>query len=143
MDKKLFEELKRKEQEIMEQYGYVIHYVFPEEGSDEVLLDCHTHGLKENFNHIDLQIVLPIPTEVIGGIIHQMTESIKEGESFENLVMSERVIRDYPVQLVKIDTGDREVLRIVLPDVNGKFPGDIGCQDVYKNQLDDLNSVNN
>lgn len=135
--KKKFEEFKRQEEELIEKYGFVIHNVFPS-SDDEILWSHHTHGLKENFNHIDLEIVLPINPNIVGGVFHGMVEQIKEGESFENKLISDRVIQGYDVQLVKVNDGHRELLRIILPDVNGKFPADKDCADVYKNQLDDI-----
>lgn len=135
--KKKFEEFKKQEEELIEKYGFVIHNVFPS-SDDEILWSHHTHGLKENFNHMDLEIVLPINPNVVGGIFHSMVKQIKEGESFEDKLISNRVIQNYDVQLVKVNDGHRELLRIILPDVNGKFPSDEDCADIYKNQLDDI-----
>lgn len=133
-----FNEIREKERELLAKYGFVIHNVFPS-SEEEILWSHHTHGLKENFNHMDLEIVLPVNPNIAGAVIHGMVELIKEGESFENKLISDKVIRDYDVQLVKTKEGKREVLRIILPDKNGKFPSDEDCEDIYKNQLDDLN----
>lgn len=131
-------EIKAKETKLMKEYGFVIHNIFSQ-SKEDVLWDSHTHGLKENFNHIDLQIVLPIEPNLINSIIHSMVTQIKEGETFEDKIISDKVIANYDVQLVKIkDSDNRELLRIVLPDINGKFPCDEDCADIYKNQLDDL-----
>lgn len=129
-------------EKMLEKYGFVIHSVFPTEEDEDIMWDSHTHGLKENFNHIDLQIVLPMNPNIVGAILHGMVNSIKEGYSFENQSVSDRVIENYNVQLVRVNDGDRELLRVVLPDVNGKFPCDEGCEDIYKNQLDDIISNN-
>lgn len=136
MDKKM-EDLKEFERNMMDKYGFVIHNVFPDTDG-EVLWSHHTHGLRENFNHIDLEIVLPIDPQLVGSLFHGMVEAIKEGESFENKLTSDKVIRNYEVQLVKVNDGKRELLRVVLPDANGYFPSDGNCSEIYKNQLDDL-----
>lgn len=138
MKKNKFDEIREREKELLSKYGFIIHNVFPS-SEDEILWSHHTHGLKENFNHIDLEIVLPVNPNIAGSVIHGMVELIKEGESFENKLVSDKVIKDYDVQLIKTTEGNREVLRIVLPDINGKFPSDEDCEDIYKNQLDDLN----
>lgn len=127
----------QKEKELMDKYGFVIHNVFPD-SEDEILWSHHTHGLKENFNHIDLEIVLPMSPNLAGSIFHGMVSSIKEGESFENKLISGKVIKNFDVQLVKVSDEKRELLRIILPDKNGRFPSDADCDEVYKNQLDDL-----
>ena len=131
------EQLRKQHKELMDKYGFVIHNVFPS-SDEEILWSHHTHGLKENFNHMDLEIVLPIHPEMAGGLIHGMVEQIKNGESFEDKLVSDRVIQNYNVQLVKVNSENRELLRIVLPDANGNFPSDEDCEDVYKNQLDDI-----
>ena len=131
-------EFREKEIELINKYGFVIHNVFP--GSeDEILWSHHTHGVKESFNHMDLEIVLPINPNIASSVLHGMVESIKEGESFEDKTISDRVIRNYNVQLVKVTDGKRDLLRVILPDENGRFPSDDDCAEVYKNQLDDLN----
>ena len=138
MDKRI-KEYRRKEMELLKKYGFVIHSVFP--GSEEdVMWSHHTHGIKESFNHMDLEIVLPVDPSLAGSILHGMVDLIKEGESFENKLTSDKVISNFDVQLVKVNDGDRDLIRIILPDENGKFPSDKDCADVYKNQLDDLNS---
>lgn len=130
-------ELKEKEEQLMMKHGFVIHNVFPSSDED-VLWSHHTHGLKENFNHMDLEIVLPIDPVIAYSVINGMVEQIREGETFEDKLVSDRVIQNYDVQLVRVNADDRELLRIVLPDVNGKFPSDKDCADIYKNQLDDI-----
>lgn len=135
--KNTFKEFKQQEEKLMKEYGFVIHNVFPS-SDEEILWSHHTHGLKENFNHMDLEIVLPIHPQMAGGVIHGMVEQIKNGESFEDKLVSDKVIQNYNVQLVKVSDEYRELLRIVLPDENGKFPSDKDCAEVYKNQLDDI-----
>ena len=131
-------EFREKEIELINKYGFIIHNVFPD-SEDEMLWSHHTHGVKESFNHMDLEIVLPINPNIANSVLHGMVESIKEGESFEDKTISDRVIRDYNVQLVKVTDGKRDLLRVILPDENGRFPSDDDCAEVYKNQLDDLN----
>lgn len=143
MNDKMFNDFKAREKELMDEYGFVIHNVFPD-SNDGSLWSHHTHGLKENFGHMDLEIVLPINPNIANAVLHGMVECIKEGECYENKLISDKVIRDYEVQLIKVhDENGRELLRVILPDANGKFPSDKDCADVYKNQLDDLDFCQN
>lgn len=135
--KKNILEMNEQQKKWLEEYGFYVHNVFPS-SDDEILWNHHTHGLKECFNHTDLEIVLPIHPQMAGGIFHGMVNLIKKGESFENKIMSDKVIQNYNVQLFRVNDGTRDLIRIILPDENGKFPSDKGCADVYKNQLDDL-----
>lgn len=127
----------KQQKEMIDKYGFVIHNVFPS-SEDEILWSHHTHGLKENFNHTDLEIVLPIDPQLAGSLLHGMVSLIKKGESFENILISDKVIENFDVQLVETMEGDRKVIRVVLPDANGKFPKDKDCAEIYKNQLDNL-----
>lgn len=135
---KQFNDLMKKEEEMMEKYGFVIHNVFPTKDDKDGKFTIHTHGLKKSFNHMDLEVVLPISPKIVAGIFHGMVDSIKEGETFEDKSTSDRVIQNFDVQLVRVNDGKRDLLRIVLPDENGKFPCDKDCADIYKSQLDDI-----
>lgn len=135
---KQVKDLMKQQEEMIKKYDFVIHNVFPSEGDESVLCSIHTHGLKENFNHMDLEVVLPIDPRIISGVFHGMVDAIKAGYSFEDKLTSDRVIQNYEVQLVKVNDGNRDLIRVVLPDVNGKFPCDKDCVDIYKNQLDDI-----
>ena len=105
--------LEQKQKELIEKYGFVIHNVFPS-SEYEILWSHHTHGLKENFNHTDLEIVLPIDPQIVGSVFHGMVDLIKDGESFENKLTSDKVIKNYSVQLVKVSDGQRDLIRVVL-----------------------------
>ena len=133
-----FNDFMRQQEEMIKKYGFVIHNVFPSEEDEDILYSIHTHGLKENFNHMDLEVVLPMNPNIVAGIFHGMVDSIKDGETFEDKSTSDRVIQNFDVQLVRVNDGARDLLRIVLPDENGKFPCDKDCADIYKNQLDDI-----
>ena len=73
--------IEKKHDELIKKYGFVIHNVFPN-SPDEGSVSHHTHGLKENFNHMDLEIALPIHPQIAGSVFHSMVHSIKNGESF-------------------------------------------------------------
>ncbi|MBQ8997150.1 MAG: DUF4262 domain-containing protein [Clostridium sp.] len=122
--------------ELMKKNGYIIHNVFPTRENE--IFSHHTHGLKENYNHMDLQIALGVHPAIINPVLDGVANQIKNGVTFEDKLVSDRVIQGFDVQLVKVKFGSRELLRIILPDENGKFPSDKDCADGYKNQLDDI-----
>lgn len=43
--------------EMLEEYGWYMDIV-PAEEYDEIHANYHTHGVQDNFNHMDFQIVL-------------------------------------------------------------------------------------
>lgn len=139
---KKLKEIKKHSEDMMNKYGYVVHNVFPSKDDDEILCSHHTHGIRESFNHADLEIVLPLDPKMVAQIFYSMVELIKQGESFEDKLSSDKVIKNFDVQLVKVHDGTRELIRVIIPDMNGKFPGDKDCANVFSNQLDDLNNLN-
>ncbi|TVX99071.1 DUF4262 domain-containing protein [Cohnella terricola] len=65
---------------MIKKHGWAAHYVL----HDDFHINYHTHGLKENYNHRDLQIVLPVSMGTVRGNI----EDIKEGKEFhEGLII--------------------------------------------------------
>jgi hypothetical protein len=120
--------------------------VFPTDDYEQTSMvdgiSIHTHGMLENYGHLDLEIKLPIPQEVACGVLNGMAESVKDGESFEDKLISDKVLVGYDVQLVRVNDGTRDLIRVIIPDKNGKFPGDAGCMEGYSNQLDDYMQSN-
>jgi hypothetical protein len=116
----------------MAEHGWYCHMVGPDETG---MSNYHTHGLKESFNHPDLQFVLPIRPDIAQGILSDMVKSIEEGEKFEPGKRYSRVIRNFDVAIISASESGRQVLRIILPDPNGNL--DRGSmQDVYARQYD-------
>ena len=67
---------------------------------------------------------------------------IEKGEKLKADTMLEEVFT-VPIKVVKANPihprfEGQEVYRIVVPDADGKFPGDEGCADGYDAQLDDF-----
>lgn len=70
------------EKQMIEEYGWYMDIIYAEE-YDQIHSIYHTHGVKENFNHIDFQIVLNIDPEVANGIFFNLIEDIRNGKIFE------------------------------------------------------------
>ena len=117
--------------------GYYIHYA-PPEGSDDCV-NYHTHGLMSSRNHKDFQVILPADAEVIHSttayeptvampsnltiicsIIWSLVAKIDDGEVFEAGMEFYEPIHNYKIKLVDSIENGREVLRILLPDEDGR-----------------------
>ncbi len=91
------------------------------------MCNVHTFGLQELYNHLDFQIVLDIGDKTSGCILNSLGLRVQAGEKFYAGQVLDDVIMDYKVKLIKAEDDGREVLRVVLPDINHKFPQDLGC----------------
>ena len=135
---KSIKSLVNSEQRMMEEYGWVVHFVFEVNGEFEGLANIHTHGLLESFGHKDLQLVLPLDPKdshpLLAGIVNQ----VKEGRVFKEDIATSKVIHNYDVYFKEVIENDRTLLRLILPDPNGKFTNEKDCIDPYNRQLEVL-----
>lgn len=125
--------LNLKQKQWIEKYGFYIHYVFSTKTTE--MANIHTHGLADNKNHMDFQIVLPITKELASSLIWEFVHNINLGKKYETGLI-DGIIANYPVKLITATESGRLVLRIILPDPNGKFPEDEGCDPIYARQAD-------
>lgn len=127
------------EQEMLDKYGWVVRYVFETDAHEfDGLANIYTKGLPESFGHPNIQVVLPLPQDIIHSVLLGMVESIKTGVVFESGVISDEVLRGMPVTFKTFKNNGKEVLRLLLPDPNGILPTDPSCQEAYKRQLEIL-----
>jgi len=128
------------EQEAINEYGFYAHYVYETEGNREFngLANLHTHGLKESFNHMDLQLVIPINMQTASGLFHTVAKNIKKGKTYQAGKLYDDVIRNYFVKFENFTDKGRPVLRMILPDEKGFFPGDRECSGIYRRQTEVL-----
>ena len=138
LDKRI-QTMKEKEQRMMNEHGWIVHYVFEtEEDSLNGLANIHTHGLAENFGHPDIQLVLPIAPETIHPVLHGIVHDIKNGKVFHANERSSEVLQGMDVYFAPYTEHDREVLRLMLPDPNGRLPFEEGCEEIYARQTENL-----
>lgn len=102
-----------KQQQAIEEQGWIAHHVIGE-GS-------HTHGLKENFQHPDLEIKLYIPQEVAHGVLSAAVGRIKKGERFKSGQIHKGIIANFGVMFVETYKDGCPHIRIVLPDPDGEL----------------------
>lgn len=131
--------MREKERELIKQYGWITHYTFETEKREyNGLCNIHTHGLTETQNHLDLQIVIPLPQNIAHGVITQAISLIKAGTSFKDGDSSSEILNGADVYFRKFQENGRDVLRIILPDEHNKFPEDDDCDEYFKRQLEVL-----
>ncbi len=108
-------EMHRWEAEMMEKYGWYIHFL--PDGS-------HTHGLQESFNHPDLEIKFFLNPNTAGFVFSNCIDKIKEGTIFNDGDVVEHIISGYSVKLINALESERSVIRIILPDADGNLIAD-------------------
>lgn len=128
------EEAKRREREQMEKCGWIAH-IMEDDPCTPYHFNYHTHGLKESFDHPDLQIVLTLKSEIAHSIVSEVVEHIKEGKKFKHGDLASGIIRaadpdkEYLVLFINAVENNRNILRIILPDVEGNLePQDMDPQ---------------
>jgi hypothetical protein len=124
---------RKKEANILKNYGWLVHHVF-----DGANPNFHTHGLQENFNHPDLQLSFPCAPETAQGILTIVADKIKTGEKFVSGNQYEDIIMNYKILFTSAKEFDRIVLRLILPNTDGKYDS----APVYKAQFDGCFSYN-
>jgi Domain of unknown function (DUF4262) len=132
-------EYQKWERENLRKHGWICHFVTADAASPTGF-NLHTHGLQENYQHADFQIVVPLPQKVGHSILITLADRVKAGERFEADKKVDGVITDpdgegMPVKLIEATECGRPVLRVILPDPRGKL--DLGeIDDQYVKQYD-------
>ena len=111
----------------IEQIGWVAHVI-----TDDPT--AHTHGLQETYGHPDIEVWLSAPARKRYELLATVAEAVKQGHRYEAGKEYSHLFT-VPVRFVQKWEGGRSVLRLVVPDPNGKFPGDPGCMPGYNEQL--------
>ena len=93
----------------------------------------------EEFNHKNFQVVLDVGDEIACYIINSLCERVRDGQTQGASMGSGDIITgiysQYPLKLAQAWEGGRQVLRVLLPDDEGRFPGEKGCMAPYSDQL--------
>lgn len=117
--------------EAIREHGFSVHAVVD---YDDGYYNVHTHGFDVTWGHVDMQIVFPIDPKISHSLLWNFARKIKAGEKFKDGDMVDGIVTGFKVKLMGAVEDDRHVLRILLPDKNGKFPGDPGCKEGYEKQ---------
>jgi hypothetical protein len=124
----------------MKKHGWICHFVADGDEQTPNGFNAHTHGLQENYQHKDFQVVIPLPEKVAHSIFITLANRVKEGEKFQAGQKLDEVIQRMQVKLIDAVECGRPVLRVILPDKAGKVDlGEIG--DPYARQYDQRGEV--
>lgn len=130
--------VKQAEQNMLKEHGWYVHYIFETDQREyDGMANIHTHGLKENFDHAELQLVMPLEPGTAQLILNSLFQEIKNGKRFEAGVVYENIFT-LPVSFANFTEDGRDVLRILIPDPQGKLPDQDDCEAMYKRQLEQL-----
>lgn len=103
-------EIKQKEQDCIDKFGFYVHIV-----QDQNIFDCHTHGMND-YDHLDFQIVFPLPSYIAHSLLSILAKRVIGGEKFKNNQIVDGVVSGFNVKLINAKEGERDVLRIIVPD---------------------------
>lgn len=115
------DEIKEHEYKLIAQHGFIIHAVM---SPFDQTANIHTHGLVTTFDHPDFQCVVPLPPETINGIFHNLVNEIRGGRKFKAGEIVSKILEKFKVTFVWATEGNRDVLRIILPDNKGNLAPD-------------------
>lgn len=102
------------QQEQTAKHGWIVHFVVDDDTSPTGF-NYHTHGLTR-YDHMDLQIVIPLPEKVAMGLFHTMADRIKEGEKFNHGDVVSGIAKNFDVKFYEAVESERPVLRVIIPD---------------------------
>lgn len=119
----------------MNMYGFFTHAVMPCEHHPDAVYNVHTHGLEKSNNHKDLQIVLPVDPRSAHKIIWIVVHLIEDGFKCIPGKRTSEVFEGADVEFMLAEETGRQVIRILLPDENGKLPSDEDCNPAYREQI--------
>ena len=114
--------------ESMETLGWYAHCV-PSGDNTPYGYNYHTHGMEHSFKHPNIQIVLPIDFVAAHNIAYAIVEKIRKGVRFEaNIDYKGIMENDYLIRFIDAKECGRSVLRLLIPDKNGKYEGEFAAQ---------------
>lgn len=110
-------------QDKLNEFGWYVHFV-PEDSDFPNATNYHTHGLTDNFNHLDLQICFPLSTEIAHSIFTEVVDLIKKGARFEPGKKYAGILAgDFGIEFIEAMECNRKLLRIIFPNRSGSYEG--------------------
>ena len=120
-DQRIFNKL---ESDSIKKVGWYTHFVF-NESPDEFPYgtNIHTHGIAENFDHLDLQFCMRVSPEIANGIMWAAFRLIKSGTKLEPGKEYNDILTGYKVKAILARELGRNVILIILPAKDGTYSG--------------------
>ena len=90
------------------------------------MCDAHTHGL-DKYGSKELQVVLYLDPRIVGTIINNVGMNIKEGKVVlrDGMLLDGYIEGGYKIEVFEtLDEFGDPVFRLILPDSEGRFPGE-------------------
>jgi hypothetical protein len=140
--KRAMDKLLAKQDQMMKQRGWIMHYVlYPPFPSGE-WVNCHTHGLQAKFGHVDFQLVYPLGLDTANNIMDLLVEQIEAGRKFAPGDKPTEIIKRFPVTFVAAVEDHNQVLRIIFPDRDGNLEGEFARKQIQVRFDDDSDDEN-
>lgn len=97
----------------------------------------HTHGLAQYNNGLELELNAGLSMKDAGTILNTIGFALAEGRVELHDGMYEGTLFTMPLHYMAVKSIDNDgtILRVVLPDVNGKFPWGAGCDSLFATQV--------
>lgn len=124
------EAVEKKEAQAMKDIGWYAHYVTDDPGTP-FQFNYHTHGFPQKFGHPDIQVCFPVPFDIAHRIAWSAAHHLEEGGKLEAGKSSDAILEGYEVMCIKAHESGRDVIRLVLPDKNGRFEGEFFKQMLF------------
>lgn len=129
--------MRKHEEMLLQKHGWILRYVFETEDREfDGLANIYTEGLQENFEHMDIQVVIPYSQQAIYPIVFHMVEMIKRGTVFAPETRSSEILDGADVYFRKFEYRGKPILRMFIPDKNRFLPFEDECDQFFKKQLD-------
>lgn len=89
----------------------------------------------DKYGHMDFQIVLALSPEEVCRILNTLGQRVQAGERFRAGDYVSGIYLDCDIRLDEYEETGRQVLRIVIPDRNNRYPEHPACMPPYPLQL--------
>lgn len=106
--------------------------------------NAKTEGMYK-YNHPEFQLVICMEYKMILYTLNNLGLMVQSGRKFKDGDLVDELFEGYQVQLKEVKEDGEQLLRILIPDANHKFPNDSDCQQIYSYQalpIEDLYIAN-
>lgn len=88
-------------------------------------VNIYTVGLKQNYDHPEIQIVLNLKKEIIEKIIETCIKKIEKGNDFlTDIIYDDILPNDYKIVFKEKNINDRKIYRLIFSDVDNNIAED-------------------
>lgn len=116
---------------LIKEHGFIIHH---EISTNQVPI-IYTYGIAQTLTHPDLEIKYPLSESLAHQILAEFYYRIKDGKPLIDNELVFGILYKLPLKTVlRRDKVGEPIFRILLPDPNGRFPGDPFCEVNYSLQ---------